>query len=261
LTYEHPVLVAKNNYLYFKSISNVKNDESVVSCISSNVYFTSNNIKYLQREGFTVSIKVSGANTLVSEGNILVHSGQYKSVNSSNDLSDVKKSGANSVLFNDESSVYFGDLESYLTKLGKSTLFTMQDSNAVLFLNDIEDSSKIPGGNDVSFVFGKGSSGSSGSGSSSGSSGAFSQNSTGNSSTFADSLGITLCDSYKSALGSCDAISSVDIKFNISLGSELNCDECFSKFNEYISTLYSSYENVFISELNIQMKFTPYEQS
>ena len=265
LTYEHPILVAKNNYLYFKSISNVKNDESVVSCISSNVKFISNNIAYLQREGFTVSIKVSGANTLVSDSNILVHSGQYKSVNSSNDLSDVKKSGANNVSFNDESSVYFGDLESYLTKLGKSTLFAMQDSNAVLFLNDIEDSSKIPGGNDFSFVFGKGSSSSSSS-SSSGDGGGTTfptmlQNTTGNASSFADSLGITLCDSYESALGSCDAISSVDIKFNIILGSELTCNECFSKFNEYISTLYSSYENAFISELNIQMKFTPYGQS
>jgi hypothetical protein len=260
LTYEHPLLVAKNNYLYFKSISNVKNNESVVSCIYSNVRFLPNNITYLHREGFTVSIKVSGANTLVSDGNILVHSGQYKSVNYSSDFSGVKKSGANNVLFNDESSVYFGDLESYLTKLGKSTMFTMQDSNAVLFLNNIEDSSGLPGGNDLSFVFGKDGSSSS----SSGNGNVFSfvlHNPTGDASGFADSLGITLCDSYESALGSCDAISSVDIKFNINLGSELTCNDCFIKFNEYLSTLYSSYENAFIYDLNIQMKFTPYGQS
>jgi hypothetical protein len=260
LTYEHPVLVSKNNYLYFKSISNVKNDEYLVSCNSSKVKLLPNGISFVQRDGFTVSIKVSGANTLVSDNNILLHSGQYKSVNPSNDLSYVGKSGANNVSFNDENSVYFGDLESYLTKLGKSTMFAMQDSNAVLFLNNLEESSNFIGGSDLSFVFGKGG-GSSSSSSGSGFGPDFLQSPTGDASAFADALGITLCDSYESVVGHCEATSSVDTKFNTIIGDQLSCEECFTKFGIYVSGLYVSYDYNFIADLNIQMKFTPYGQS
>ena len=260
LTFEHPVIVNKNGSCYFKSIANVNNLEKLISLKNGKFVISNISTSHFSRKGFTVSIKVSGAQTLISDDGILVHVGQFKDNNKSNDMANVATTTVFGATFNDTESLYFGTLDSYLLRSGVDTLESMQDPNSVLFLNTVDDSANMPGGNPNSFVFDKGSSSSIGPSGPPGPPGGSSEGTgTGGGSTdIANFLGITICNTYANVNGTCLVQSLIDPSFNLTLSEDISCSECFIAYESHLNDLISMHGIDFVNGLVLNIAFNPF---
>ena len=162
--------------------------------------------------------------------------------------------------FNDTESLYFGTLDSYLLRSGVNTLESMQDPNSVLFLNTIDDSANMPGGDPSSFVFDKGSSSSIGpSGTPAPPGGSSEVTGTGGGSTdIANFLGITICNTYANVNGTCLVQSLIDPSFNLTLSEDISCSECFIAYESRLNDLISMHGIDFVNGLVLNIAFNPF---